>query len=308
MDTTETVDAPVETADVAADTGGAVEAAPVESEPVEAAPAEPESPFPWDGELNSINDAEWFNGLDERIKATVLNGLENKHRNWSRGWTKSYQENADQRKDLERRAEAVRQSEIRVQKWLHGDVDPLDEKQKEIDDLKQAHEAAIRAIREEHELRLGKHDTRSAEELEKTRQELLTHKKQLERYAQAERQRHEAQRAAYEQEIDSKAGQFQQWLQNNEPHIYANDDAFESLCTMMASGFSLKDSLTFVHAKFPAPQPAPEPEPEAVPDGVKLMNMGSGSGTVSGESRSYDEIMDAMRRSAMQGTGGILGH
>jgi dsDNA-binding SOS-regulon protein len=307
---TATVDSGPAVADSAPVESTPIDSAPIDSAPVESDAAEPadDPPYPWDGELSSLKESDWFTGLDDRVRTSVLSGLENKHRNWARGWTRSFQENADARKDLDRRAAAVRQSEIRVQKWLHGEVDPLDEKQREIDELKQAHEAAVRAIREEHDLRLSKASGRTNEELEAARKELLTHKEKLATFAQADEARAKAQRDAYDKELDTKAGQFQQWLQSNEPEIYTNDNAFEALCTMMASGFSLKDSLTFVHGKYPKPQAPEKPEPEAVPESVALMNMGSGSGTVSGESRSFDEIMDAMRRSAMQTSGGIIGH
>jgi hypothetical protein len=317
VDTTETVEVAAETVADTAPVETVAEAAPAEDAPVEteaAAPAD-DSPFPWDGEMNSLRDAEWFSSLDDRVRNSVLNGLENKHRNWQRGWTKAYQENADHRKDIERRMEAVRQSEIRVQKWLHGDVDPLNEKQKEIDELKRVHEAAVTAIREEHQLRLSQINNRTDEEAEKVRQELLQHKEKLAGYLKADQEREQAQVAAREQALSQRAEKFQDWLKSNEPQIYNNDDAFESLCVMMSSGFSLQDSLTFLRAKYPAAaaavaaaEPETKPEPEAVPESMSLMNMGSGSGTVSGESRSYNEIMDAMRRSAMQGGGGILGH
>jgi hypothetical protein len=312
VDTTETVDvADVGSADVSVDTVDTSVDASADAGIADTDTSETESPYPWDGEITSLNEAEWFSGLDERVRSSVLGGLENKHRNWQRGWTRSFQENAEARKDLERRADAVRQSEVRVQKWLHGDVDPLNEKQKEIDDLKRVHEAAVKAIREEHELRVAQVNGRTDEDFEKTKAELLEHKEKLAGYLKADQEREQAQVAAQEQALNAKADQFQQWLKTNEPEIYTDDQAFESLCVMLSSGFSLEDSLTFLRSKYPkaaAVASTPEPEPETVPESVSLMNMGSGSGTVSGESRSYEEIMNAMRRSAMQGSGGILGH
>ena len=313
MDTTETVDVAdvgsAEAIDTSIDTSESIDTSGSVDTSESTDTIETESPYPWDGEITSLNEAEWFNGLDERVRSSVLGGLENKHRNWQRGWTKAFQENADRRRDIEQRMEAVRASEVRVQKWLHGDVDPLNEKQKEIDDLKRVHEAAVKAIREEHELRVAQMNGRTDEEFEKTRQELLEHKEKLAGYLKADQEREQAQIAAQEQALNAKADQFQRWLKTNEPEIYTNDQAFESLCVMLSSGFSLEDSLTFLRSKYPrAAAAAPTPEPETVPESVSLMNMGSGSGTVSGESRSYEEIMNAMRRSAMQGSGGILGH
>ena len=70
-----------------------------------------------------------------------------------------------------------------------------------------------------------------------------------------------------------------------------------------------------VRAKFappapePVPEPVPEPQPAEVPKSVELMNMGTGqsSGTEKTERRSYDDIMNEMRLSAMRQEGGILG-
>ena len=313
MDTPETgsVDTSVDTVDTsvdAVDTSVDVSADGDTTDIADTDTSEAESPYPWDGEITSLQESDWFGGLDDRVRSSVLNGLENKHRNWQRGWTKAFQENADRRRDIEQRSEAVRQSEIRVQKWLHGDVDPLNEKQKEIDELKSVHAAAVRAIREEHELRVAQVNGRTDEEFEKTKKELLEHREKLATYTRADQEREQAQIAAQNQALNDKAEKFQQWLSTNEPEIHNNDQAFESLCVMMSSGFSLKDSLTFLRSKYPTAAAAPAPKPETVPESVSLMNMGSGSGTVSGESRSYEEIMNAMRRSAMQGSGGILGH
>jgi len=47
--------------------------------------------------------------------------------------------------------------------------------------------------------------------------------------------------------------------------------------------------------------PAPEPEPEPVPEGMKLMNMGpdTAAATEGGDPRSYQEMMESMRKNAM---------
>ena len=56
-----------------------------------------------------------------------------------------------------------------------------------------------------------------------------------------------------------------------------------------------------VEATEPEPAPEPEPEPEPVPDGMKLMNMGpdTAAATEGGDPRSFEEIMDGLRKTAM---------
>ena len=63
-----------------------------------------------------------------------------------------------------------------------------------------------------------------------------------------------------------------------------------------------------VRAIYPPPAPPPEPEPEPpapepepVPEGIKLMNMGpdTASGTQGGDPRSFEEMMEALRKTAM---------
>ena len=77
------------------------------------------------------------------------------------------------------------------------------------------------------------------------------------------------------------------------------------LCT---GGVTPEDAVQMVRGKYgapqtevaPAPTPEPAPEPDPVPEGMKLMNMGpdTASATETGETRSFDDIMDQMRRSA----------
>jgi hypothetical protein len=65
----------------------------------------------------------------------------------------------------------------------------------------------------------------------------------------------------------------------------------------VTGGLDPEDAVVMTRAKF-GPPPAPTPEP--VPDAMQVMNLGPqrSGGTVQSESRSYMDIMDAMRRAA----------
>ena len=109
----------------------AVETAPVEAdpEPIEEAP----EVFDWNGEFDSLRSAEWMQKLEPDMRKALLDGVEGKYQNWQRGYTNKYQDLAKQRREAEELMKEVREQEVKVQRWLHGDIDPMVHKQKEID-------------------------------------------------------------------------------------------------------------------------------------------------------------------------------
>lgn len=292
---TETVESsePVESTE----TEAPAEAVEAVEEPADDSP----SIIDWNGESDSIRTAEWFGALDKGVQEALMRGIEGKYLNWQRGYTKAFQENASNRKELERRAKEVRQTEIRVQKWLHGDVDPLSEKQQEIDDLKRTHAAAVHAMREEHDIATEKIRTSSVSDLEnaiKERDEVRTKIADYENQVAARE----------EKNLEEATDRFESWLSKEAPDIVANDDAFYTLCVLCTGGTSPEDAVAMVRAKYPLPVAEPEPEPEEVPKSMELMNMGTNqSGTTSGENRSFEDIMETMRRNALAESGGIYG-
>ncbi len=309
-----------EETNTAAETSSVESSAPVEATPaVEAAPVEDAAPaaeepsvIDWNGELDGIKEAEWFTGLEENVRSGILNGLETKYRNWQRGYTKAFQDNAARRKDLDNQQKSLRDQEIRVQKWLHGDINPIEDKQRELDELKAAHEVALNTLRNEYSETTEKLKTAHSSELDslrKEREEIGTKLKGFEETAAKE----EAAR------VDAVVQEFETWLTSNAPEIIANDEAYYTLCalvgpmefplekavSMVRAGYTLSDATQATETVEAAPEPAPEPVPEpAKPEepsaAVDLMNMGTGAGggTSAGEARSYEQIMDQMRRSA----------
>tara|TARA_R110002020_G_scaffold319504_1_gene535390 strand:- start:711 stop:1682 length:972 start_codon:yes stop_codon:yes gene_type:complete len=288
---------------VSTDTGSVDESPAVETaaepteEPIEDAP----DVVDWNGELESVQESDWFNNLSENVRTGILRGLETKYQNWQRGYTDKFQDLARQRKSIDRKLEEVRTQEQRVQKWLHGDIDPLVEKQREIDELKIAHKSAVDTLRTQYEDAQEKMKTSRGSEFDdavKARDEALARAQQYETTLK------EQEEFQTEQVVD----QFEHWLRTEAPDVYENDEAFYSLCVLCTGGVTPEDAVQMVRGKYgapqtevaPAPTPEPAPEPDPVPEGMKLMNMGpdTASATETGETRSFDDIMDQMRRSA----------
>ena len=283
----------VETGESSAEAAPVEDSAPVEAaESVEAEPVEEaESVIDWNGEVTDLKQAEWYSQMDPELRDSMLRGIENKYRNWQRGYTDKFQEMSGQRKALDRREHDIREQERRVQKWLHGDIDPLEAKQREIDDMKLSHNSAVSALQREYAENMEKAKTATDSEYRK----LLEERNELSgKFEQIETER----AAAHEAHVENLTNEFEQWITNTAPDVIANDEAFYALCANCTAGFPREKSLAMVRAIFPAP--APPPEPEEVPEGMKLMNMGTGlaSGTEVGESRQYHDIMEQMRRSA----------
>ena len=293
----ETSEAPVE----AAPEAEAVEAAPEAEAEAEAseteAAEEPESVFDWNGEVNDLQQSEWLREASPAVRSAVLRGIESKYRNWQRGYTDKFQELSGRRKLLDRREQDIRTQEARVQKWIHGDIDPLEDKQREIDELKTSHDSALRTLREEYAENVEKSKTASAAEYEtlKAERDELHHLHQVTVESKA---------AVEEAQTEAKIDDFEHWLKTEAPDVLDNEDAFYALCANCTAGFSKEKALKMVRGVWAAPTPEPEPEPpaepEPIPEGMKLMNMGSGlaAGTDAGDVRTYEEMMSQMRRVA----------
>ena len=282
----EEVDTQTESVETETDTAEepAVEAAP---EPVEEAP----SVFDWNGELEALTKADWFAQVgDDGLRNSLVRGFESKYKNFERGFTKAFQETAARRKELERREAAIKENELKVMRWLNGSGDPMAEKQAEIDRLKAAHDAALQTLREEY-----------AQSVQKAQDEWTG------KYGTAERERDELRqrleqfeyeaKAAEERQVESAVDEVETWLKEEASDVYENDDAFYAFCVLVTGGLDPEDAVTMTRAKF-GPPPAPTAEP--VPDAMQVMSLGPqrSGGTVQSESRSYKDIMDAMRRAA----------
>ena len=282
------------------------DAEPVEAATVEATPVAVEEDievppvFDWNGEYESLQNANWVNQLDENLRASVMNGIQEKYQHWQRGYTSKYQDLAKQRRTADEMMKDVREQEVKVQRWLHGDIDPMVAKQKEVDELKVAHRSALNTLRREaedaHEKAMESHGTAMEQAVHDRDKALQQHQQLSDRLNVHEEQQTEAQVIALET-----------WLTTEYKDIYDNDDAFKKFCQLAQADIPPEEAAKMVRGVYPLPAPAPvpvvqaEPQPEPVPDGMKLMNMGpdTAAATEGGDPRSYQEMMDAMRKHAM---------
>lgn len=294
QDSSEAVEAtePVDATDSIEASEPAEEAAPVEA----SADSDPSTVIDWNGEVSSMKDAEWFNKFEEGTRQALLQGMETKYKNWQRGYTKAFEDNAARRKALEDREAVIKSQETRVSKWLYGEKDPIADLKTEIETLKKSHEERLSALKEEHEKSVGQASSGRTEELEalmKERDDAIGRIQEFENQVKA---REEA-------EITSAVDEFENWIKETAEDVYANDEAFYSLCVLCTGGIERDDALAMVRGKYKMPEPEPEPaapEPEPVPQSMSLMNLGTGQagGTSQGEARGFNEIMDALRREA----------
>lgn len=271
----------------------AVEATTDDTDAIEPSDDPPEV-FDWNGELDDLRGSDWLAQADMSVREAITKGVETKYRNFERGFTKAFQENAGRRKTLDRREKDIREQEMRVQKWLHGDVDPLEEKQREIESLKQANEAAIRALRDEHEEAASKMQGGRVDEIEKLTQTIVEREERIRGYEETEAN-------AKATKDQAEVNEFTTWLQEKAPHVYGDEEALYDLCVNVAHGKEWGDALKMTLALHPSPAAAaPAREPDPVPPAVGMMNMGSGSapGTEATQTKGFDELLDDLRRQA----------
>jgi len=287
-----------------AETPEAAEPAEVSSEAVEAAPAEDASEpapevFDWNGELESLRQEQWFNELNENMQGSMLQGFETKYQNWARGYQKKFDELSGQRREADRLLENARAQEQKVMQWLHGDVDPMVEKQKEIDNLKLAHKSALEALRQQAETEHEKAKTSFGTDLDKAVQ---ARDEAVQQHAAVQKQLEAFESAITEREVDN----IEEYLVEHASDVYENDEAFETFLKAWRSGFEIDQALSMVRALMPQPEPEPtpepEPEPEPVPEGMKLMNMkpDAAAATEGGNPQTFEEMMMSLKKAGQR--------
>ena len=294
VESSEPVESAQESIEVASDSVGSTETA---ADALEAAP----DVLDWNGELESIQKEAWYTGLDENIRDVVQRGMTTKYRNYERGYTKAFQEAAVKRRALDTREKEIRDTELRVQKWLHGDVDPMAEKQREMELLRANHSSVLDTLRKEHEQAVLKQQTSHTTTIDELIASREAAEERARNFEHAEAQREQA-------ALDAEVDNFESWIQETAPHVYNDKDALYALCVQVASNIPKEDALRMVVAGYPAPTPEPAPAPEPVPveptpvpDAVEMMSMGASpaANTTEQSDLSFDERMDLLRRQYM---------
>ena len=174
-------------------------------------------------------------------------------------------------------------------------------KQREIDELKVAHKSALRTLRREAEEAHEKTTRTHGETMEKAARE---RDQALQQYQQIHKAMEQVELKQTEAQVDA----LEKWLIAEHNDIYENDEAFDEFCDLAKADIAPDKAIQMLRGLYPKPQepepepePAPEPEPDPVPDGMKLMNMGpdTAAATEGGDPRSFEEIMDGLRKTAM---------
>lgn len=287
----ETVEAPAaeEPAEAPAEAEASVEATAEEGagEGGESAP----EVFDWNGELESLRMEQWYNKLDQPMRQAMDRGVEAKYNNWARGYQKKFDEVAAQRREVERLYEKAKNKEQEVMKWFHGDVDPMVEKQKELDNMALSHQAAIAALRDQAEAQHEKAKTAFGGDLEDA---VKARDQAIQQTVELQGQLNEFNKAITEREVD----QLDKFLLENAEDVYKHNDAFDEFLEQWKQGKSPDVAIKIARAVHdlniaPEPPPPPEPEPEPVPEGMKLMNMrpDTAAATQGGEPRTFEEMM-----------------
>ena len=285
------------------ETPEAVQAAPepvAQAAPESADMGSPEAPevFDWNGELESLRQEQWFNGLDDNMQGSMLRGFETKYQNWARGYQKKFDELSGQRREADKVLDSAREQELKVMKWLHGDVDPMVEKQKEVDNLKLAHRSALEALRDRAEVEHQKIKDGFGTDLD---QAVKARDQAIQQHVALQGKISEFESAITEKEVDN----VEDYLLKTASDIYSNDEAFDDFLLAWKSGADIDKAIKMVRAIYPqevVPEPTPEPVPEPLPQGMKLMNMkpDTAAATQGGEPRSFEEMMLVRKQEAQR--------
>lgn len=267
---------------------------PVETQSVDDTSSAAPEVFDWNGELESLKQEQWFNGLDDNMQGSMLRGFETKYQNWARGYQKKFDELSGQRREADKVLQAARDQERKVMKWLHGDVDPLVEKQKEIDNLKVAHQASLETLRERAEAEHQKIKSGFGTEVDEA---VKARDEAIQQHVALQSQLTQFEDAITEQEVDN----IEEYMLENASDIYENDSAFDDFILAWKSGADIDKAIKMVRAIYPqetVAEPEPEPVPEPVPEGMKLMNMkpDTAAATQGGNPQSFEDMMMSLKK------------
>lgn len=273
----------------------AVEAPAVEEPAVET----PEIPdAPWNGELRSLDEQDWYASLDDVVHERVRSGLDNVRRNMDRGFHSKTVALSNDRKTLEER-------ERLLTNLMTGDFEGTIE---ELVAARVAEKSASLETKVETAEAAG--DTA---EVARLREEIEALRQQYEAVETQNREWLAIATKADQDAVNAEADEAYDFFAAQAPDLVDNDEAF---ARYQASPDIFEDNalaLAFVRLKFPAPAvaapPAPAPAPVVTPakeppkgviapPSVKPPETGETPGVYGGFAQLDNELEAARRRVA----------
>ena len=225
-----------------------------------------ETAISWNGEIDSLSDAEWFSSIDETHRNVLLDGMKTKYKHLESGFTKKTQEMSEFRKAAEEKEQKLASELSRYKRWLDTGEDLGTQALREADDLRQKlegataeREAAEKVLREQ----LAQEFSQQLNPVEQERDQL---RQRLE----------ESQRVAAEQEQARNQEVLQglvKWVDQTAPDLWAdnNEEALTMFTTLLETGAAQdpQTALKMVGALHPEFNPT---APEEVPASIDVMN------------------------------------
>jgi hypothetical protein len=266
-------DPPSDSADSGADSASPETSTPVRSQAAESsgeassdAGIVEETAISWNGEIDSLNDAEWFNSIEETHRNVLLDGMKTKYKHLESGFTKKTQEMAEFRKAAEEKEQQLASELSRYKRWLDTGEDLGTQALREADELRQKlegataeREAAEKILREQ----LAQEFQQQMSPVEQERDQLRQQLEESQRVAAAQEQ------ARNEEVLDGLI----KWVSETAPDLWQddNEEALSTFTTLLETGAAQdpQTALKMVGALFPQFNPT---APEEVPASIDVMN------------------------------------
>lgn len=275
-----------------------VETPVVETPVVETPAVEVDESAPWNGELRSLDEQDWYASLDDAIREKIRSGVDNVRRNMDRGFHSKTVALSNDRKTLEER-------EKLLTNLMTGDFEGT------IDELV-AKRVAEKSASLETKVETAEAAGDTAE-VERLKAEMETLRQQYEAIETQNREWLAIATKADQDAVNAEADEALDFFTAQAPDLVDNDEAF---ARYQASPDIFEDNalaLAFVRLKFPgpvaaapvvAPPPAPvtpakePPKGVIAPPSVKSPETGETPGVYRGFAQLDNELEAARRRVA----------
>ena len=251
-----------------------------------------ETAISWNGELDSLTDAEWFNSIDEKHRNVLLDGIKSKYKNLEGGFTRKTQEMAEFRKAAEAKEKELASELARYKRWLDTGEDLGTQALREADELKQQlqnataeREAAEKMLREQLEQEFGQRLSPVEQERDQLRQQL----------EESQRVAAQQEQARNEEVLDGLI----KWVSETAPGLWEdeNEEALSTFTTLLETGAASdpRIALKMTGALFPQFNAT---APEEIPASIDVMNNESTASFelpgVASDRASYDDLKRQM--------------